>query len=297
MSGSGGRAATGSAGGSAGAPGGAPLGTSAGASAGAPAGGGEEPPRGRGVAGAVGPAVGPVAARFSVQNRQRAAPVDSAGLAAFLARVAADAAPGDRRGATLRLLSDRGIRELNRQFRGTDAPTDVLAFPAESPGGPVGGEIPEGAAVGGGARLGSGPEGVGAEVAAGIGAGFAEEPYLGDLAVSAETARRQAAARGETLDRELRVLALHGYLHLLGYDHETDRGEMSRLERLLSRRHGLAPGGGVAAGGEAEAAGVGTDAAGTDAAGTDAAGAVAAGGLGPGGGAGSGRGRRGAGAS
>ena len=145
--------------------------------------------------------------------------MDSAGLAAFLARVAADTAPGDRRGATLRVLSDRRMRELNRRFRGTDAATDVLAFPAESGDGD-----------------GAGP------VAAAGGDGFGEEPYLGDLAVSAETAGRQAAARGETLDRELRVLALHGYLHLLGYDHETDRGEMERLERLLRRRHGLAPG-------------------------------------------------------
>lgn len=200
--------------------------------------------------------VGSVGARFSVQNRQRSVSVDTAGLAAFLSRVAADAAPGDRRGATLRLLSDRRIRELNRRFRGTDAATDVLAFPAEAAGGPDGpggspggspgsGEAPEGAeggaapvaAVGEGGASGSG------------GAGFGEEPYLGDLAVSAETARRQAAARGETLDWELRVLALHGYLHLLGYDHETDRGEMARLERLLRRRHGLAPGGGAVAAG------------------------------------------------
>lgn len=147
--------------------------------------------------------------------------MDSAGLAAFLARVAADTAPGDRRGATLRVLSDRRMRELNRRFRGTDAATDVLAFPAESGDGDGAGPLAAGAADG---------------------AGVGEEPYLGDLAVSAETAGRQAAARGETLDRELRVLALHGYLHLLGYDHETDRGEMERLERLLRRRHGLAPG-------------------------------------------------------
>lgn len=194
---------------------------------------------------------GSVGARFSVQNRQRSVSVDTAGLAAFLSRVAADAAPGDRRGATLRLLSDRRIRELNRRFRGTDAPTDVLAFPAEAagdPGGPEGDPGDLGDPGGGQA-----PEGVGVGVAPAAvgsgGAGFGEEPYLGDLAVSAETARRQAAARGETLDRELRVLALHGYLHLLGYDHETDRGEMARLERLLRRRHGLAPAGGAAAAG------------------------------------------------
>ena len=226
MSGTGVRAGTGSGGET----GGVAPGASWGASGGAPAGGGEEPPREGGSAGS-----GSAAPLFSVQNRQRSVPVDSAGLAAFLSRVAADAAPGDRRGATLRLLSDRRIRELNRRFRGMDAATDVLAFPAEPGDDPGGGEAPAGV-------------GVGAAPDAGA-AGFGEEPYLGDLAVSAETARRQAAARGQTLDRELRVLALHGYLHLLGYDHETDRGEMARLERLLRRRHGLAPGGGAAAAG------------------------------------------------
>ena len=58
--------------------------------------------------------------------------------------------------------------------------------------------------------------------------------------VSAETAARQARAAGVALDDEIRVLAVHGYLHLLGYDHERDRGEMVRLERLLRLRHGLA---------------------------------------------------------
>lgn len=261
MSGTRVRAGTGN-GGEAGAVAGGGPEASAGASPGISPAGGEEPPRGRGESAGSGSAgsgssgsvrSGSVAARFSVQNRQQSVPVDSAGLAAFLSRVAADAAPGDRRGATLRLLSDRRIRELNRRFRGMDAATDVLAFPAEpgddpgdlgdpgSPDGPGGGEAPAGVGVG---------------AAAGA-AGFGEEPYLGDLAVSAETARRQAAARGQTLDRELRVLALHGYLHLLGYDHETDRGEMARLERLLRRRHGLAPGDGAAAAGAGAGAGSG----------------------------------------
>lgn len=168
---------------------------------------------------------GGAAPRFVVQNRQRRFPVDAAGLAAFLSRVADDAAPGDRRGATLRVLSDRKIRELNRRFREKDRPTDVLAFPAGAPdGGSFGGE----------------------------------PAYLGDLAVSAETAARQAAERGHPLETELRLLALHGVLHLLGWDHERDRGEMERLERLLRRRHGLArssgaAGGSAAAGGEESA--------------------------------------------
>ena len=145
--------------------------------------------------------------RFTVQNRQRRFAVDSPALAAFLERVAADVAPGDRRGATLRIVSDRNIRELNRRYRDRDRATDVLAFPAD----PVPAEV----------------------------LSEEEAAYLGDLVVSAETAARQARETGVGLGDEIRLLAMHGYLHLLGYDHEQDRGEMVRLERVLRLRHGL----------------------------------------------------------
>jgi probable rRNA maturation factor len=134
--------------------------------------------------------------------------VDAPALGAFLGRVAADLEPGDRRGATLRIVSDPKMRELNRRYRDKDRPTDVLAFPADP--------VPE--------------ECLDEDEAA----------YLGDLVISAETAARQAREAGVALDDEIRVLAVHGYLHLLGYDHEQDRGEMVRLERVLRRRHGLA---------------------------------------------------------
>ncbi len=150
----------------------------------------------------------PLRSRFTVQNRQRRFAVDPPALAAFLERIAADVAPGDRRGATLRIVSDRNIRELNRRYRDRDRATDVLAFPAD----PV-------------------PAGLLSED---------EADYLGDLVVSAETAARQAREAGVALGDEIRVLAVHGYLHLLGYDHERDRGEMVRLERVLRLRHGLA---------------------------------------------------------
>ena len=67
-----------------------------------------------------------------------------------------------------------------------------------------------------------------------------ERNYLGDIAISPVTARRNAAKYGRTLNAELRILMLHGVLHLLGYDHETDRGEMNRIEAKLRRRFGLA---------------------------------------------------------
>ena len=60
---------------------------------------------------------------------------------------------------------------------------------------------------------------------------------LGDVVISVETARRNAGVLGRSLDRELEILALHGLLHVLGYDHETDDGEMEALEKRLRRHH------------------------------------------------------------
>jgi probable rRNA maturation factor len=69
-----------------------------------------------------------------------------------------------------------------------------------------------------------------------------ERGYLGDIVIAAGVARRQAAAAGHSLQTELRVLALHGLLHLLGYDHEHDDGRMARLEARLRRQGGLREG-------------------------------------------------------
>lgn len=69
-----------------------------------------------------------------------------------------------------------------------------------------------------------------------------EGPFLGDVAIARGRAAKQARAEGHPLGTELRVLALHGLLHLLGYDHERDRGQMSRLEARLRRKGGLREG-------------------------------------------------------
>lgn len=103
------------------------------------------------------------------------------------------------------VTDDRELRRLNRQFLARDYPTDVLAFPAS------------------------------------------EEPpqpgdSLGALAISAARARQQAAELGHTLDDELRILILHGVLHLTGMDHERDRGQMARAEARLRKRFGLPTG-------------------------------------------------------
>jgi probable rRNA maturation factor len=92
------------------------------------------------------------------------------------------------------------MRDVHGAFAGSRSTTDVLSFPAGAP--------PRGA------------EG---------------EAHLGDILISVPLAARQARERGHGLARELRLLALHGYLHLLGHDHETDGGAMARLERRLAR--------------------------------------------------------------
>ena len=101
------------------------------------------------------------------------------------------------------LAGDATLRRLNRQFRGKNEATDVLSFPA-----------------GGDAGLG----------------------VAGDLAISLETAARQAARFGHSLRDEVRVLLLHGVLHLAGFDHEADAGEMAEREAELRRGLGVAEG-------------------------------------------------------
>ena len=95
---------------------------------------------------------------------------------------------------TVLLTTDAAIRKLNRQFRGKNKATDVLSFPAE---------------------------------------GLGAQGIAGDLAISATTALGQAKEQGHSLATEIKVLVLHGLLHLAGYDHETDEGQMARRERLL----------------------------------------------------------------
>ncbi len=63
-----------------------------------------------------------------------------------------------------------------------------------------------------------------------------QEDYLGDIIISAETAERQARQMGHSLEKELKILMIHGFLHLLGYDHETDHGEMRELEKKLWKK-------------------------------------------------------------
>jgi probable rRNA maturation factor len=121
------------------------------------------------------------------------------------------------------------MRRLNRVFRGVDRPTDVLSFPS--------GDRRRAAPT---APSGERPQRSGSRRRAPAGA--PNGAHLGDLAIAVGVAGRQARAEGHGLATELRVLALHGLLHLLGYDHERDRGAMRIVEERLRRRAGLPAG-------------------------------------------------------
>ena len=141
----------------------------------------------------------------------RGRPVAVPGLAAWLRRVA----PARARGfVCVALVSDRRVRALNRAYRRKDYATDVLSFAAAGPKDPP--YI---------RRTSLQPPG--------------SSPFLGDIVIARGVARRQARDAGHSERTELRVLALHGLLHLLGYDHEQDDGRMLRIERRLRRKGGL----------------------------------------------------------
>ena len=118
---------------------------------------------------------------------------------ANFAKKALAAIGNEHASATIAFVSDNRIQQLNRQFRGVNKATDVLSFPADGP----------------------------------------DKSELGDIAVSVDTAALQAKENGLEFESEIEQLILHGLLHLSGYDHETDNGEMNRLELKLRRRLGI----------------------------------------------------------
>ena len=177
-----------------------------------------------------------------IVNRQRRIPVALEPLNEFCRRVREELHfPED--GVTVRLVSDSAIARLNRVFRGKDGPTDVLSFPSTArPGHTAARSFPSSARPGRGAATtpngSTGGRADGARNLLGRNAAIARA-YVGDIAISLETARRNARRSSRRLPRELRILILHGMIHLAGYDHENDQGQMERLERRLRRRFGL----------------------------------------------------------
>jgi probable rRNA maturation factor len=158
-----------------------------------------EPNRASGVATADAGAIPEV----TLLNHQRAAKVDLPRLRKFLQRLLSTLGTAP---FSVRLVSDRVIRRFNKQYRGKDSSTDVLSFPAES-----GRSVDD----------------------------RHSDRYLGDILISVETAERNARSYGLSQAQELEILTLHGLLHLMGYDHETDGGSMARKERFWSARLGL----------------------------------------------------------
>jgi len=119
----------------------------------------------------------------------------------------------------------------NRAYRGKAGPTDVLSFPA---GGSRRKQRKQTTQNYHGSRR--RPSGENAFVSA---SDDSNDSYLGDIAIAPMVARRNALRFGRTFGEEMRILILHGMLHLMGYDHETDAGEMERRERRLRRALGM----------------------------------------------------------
>ena len=148
-----------------------------------------------------------------IENRQRVVGVRVGPLEEFLRKVRKEIGLGPECVA-VRLIGDSEMARLNETYRKKKGATDVLSFPVEADSGKAGT--------------------LSAQVRR------ARGEFLGDIAIAPRVARRNAKSLGRGLPEELKVLILHGVLHLLGYDHETDRGEMERVEMRLRRKLGIA---------------------------------------------------------
>jgi len=140
---------------------------------------------------------------IEVLNRQRARKINAKQWCNF-AEEALRALGKSEQSATIVFVSDEAIKKLNRQFRGKDYATDVLSFPSE-------------------------PEAFEVE----------QQKQLGEVIISVQHAAAQARGNGLSFSNEVKQLILHGLLHLSGYDHETDKGEMNRLELRLRKQLGI----------------------------------------------------------
>ncbi|HEV2885235.1 MAG TPA: rRNA maturation RNase YbeY [Pyrinomonadaceae bacterium] len=137
---------------------------------------------------------------IEVVNRQRKIPMDCGRWEAFAQKVMT-VVPARKANLTIAFVSDRAMIDLNRMWRHKRSTTDVLSFTAEQD------KFEK-----------------------------AEGKNLGDVVISVEQAARQAKENRGTFDNEIAQLILHGVLHLCGYDHETDNGDMNRLELRLRRK-------------------------------------------------------------
>ena len=148
-----------------------------------------------------------------ILNRQRRIPLAVKPLARFCERAGRELGFPEE-SVTVCFVSDTAMARMNGKFRNKQEPTDVLSFPARRMKTHSAQSFPGVRETG-------------------------TDHHIGDIAISPETAWRYARRRCRGLTSELRVLILHGMIHLAGYDHENDNGQMMRLERRLRRRLGL----------------------------------------------------------
>jgi probable rRNA maturation factor len=164
-----------------------------------------------------------------ILNRQSGVRVSIASLESFLARARrALGIPVDA--LTVCLVNNAQIARWNFAYRGKKKATDVLSFPADGAHRKQGKQRAHGK---GSARNGHRSLVTGTAAAS-------SSHYLGDIAIAPAVARSNACRFGRTVSAEMRILILHGMLHLMGYDHETDNGQMDRREQRLRRELGLA---------------------------------------------------------
>jgi probable rRNA maturation factor len=140
---------------------------------------------------------------IEIINRQRHRRIDKEPYREF-SEQALKAIDAGNRNAAIVFVSDEAIKKLNRQFRGKNYATDVLSFPNQA-------------------------EKFETE----------NKSNLGEVVISVERAAAQAKQNGLSFSNEIRQLVLHGLLHLCGHDHETDKGEMNRLELKLRKKLGI----------------------------------------------------------
>jgi probable rRNA maturation factor len=140
---------------------------------------------------------------IEIINRQRRHRINSKTWRDFTER-ALEAIGSPDRAVTIIFVGNAAIKKFNQEFRGQNYPTDVLSFPTEA-------ETFE----------------------------SEDQPKLGEVVISLERAKTQSRENGLTFTNEVQQLILHGVLHLCGYDHETDHGEMNRLELKLRKKLGI----------------------------------------------------------
>jgi probable rRNA maturation factor len=138
---------------------------------------------------------------IEIINRQRKRNLDTKHCREFTAEILR-AIQREASDVSIVFVSDAAIRKLNKQFRGKNYVTDVLSFPAKFEQ-------------------------------------FEKETSLGEIVIAGDQAAAQARENGLTLQNEIEQLILHGLLHLCGYDHESDNGEMNRLELKLRKKLGI----------------------------------------------------------